>query len=241
MNKLAMGTLFFAVCHVQATAQSGAYPPPGLYQIDNETTTTAAAGPMVSKSTVATSGIDGSVVVTGSGLMPGDKGVVTRYAGAGPITFCVPKYTPPVFPKRCNSSAAGTCSGMEYSKWTRLSDKVWETSFVQTAAAKGAEQGGADARSALNSRLLANIPAEQRAALQAQLGSLPNQAELRQKDAGLAAQMEKGATNLPPELAQMMRNQAAAMRGSPNAGASSGTRWDIKERWTLLASTCTQK
>ena len=241
MKQRSCSVLCFIAGNSLAALPSGAYPPPGLYQIDNETTTTAAAGPMVSKSVVATSGVDGSVVVTGSGLMPGDKGVVTRYAGAGPISFCVPKYTPPVFPKQCNSSGAGVCSGMEYSKWTRLSDKVWETSFAQTVAAKGAEQSGADARAALNSRLLANIPAEQRAALQAQLGSLPNQAELRQKDAGLAAQMEKGATNLPPELAQMMRNQAAAMRGSPNAGASGGTRWDIKERWTLLASTCTQK
>ena len=243
MNLLFAG-VFCLTASCAFSAESGnIYPPPGLYQIDNETTVTAAFGPMVSKSMTATSGVDGSVVTAAYGVMPGDKAAtVTRYAGTGPVTWCVPKYTPPAFPKQCSPSAAGVCSGMEYSKWTKTGDKVWETSFTQNNAAKGAEQSGADARSALNNPALANLPAEQRAALQAQISSMPGQSQLRQQDKEIAEQMEKEAAKLPPEQAQALRRQAAAMRGAPNAATpGGGTRWDVKERWTLIASSCTPK
>lgn len=243
MVRLFLSTFSFAVSYTLAAASGSAYPPPGLYQIDNETTLTSAAGPMISKSMTATSGADGSVVQTRYGVMPGDKATtVTRYAGTGPVTWCVPKYTPPAFPKQCSPSAAGACSGMEYSKWSKTGDKVWETSFTQNNATTGAEQSGADVRAVLNNPALANLPAEQRAAIQAQISSMPGQDQLRQQDKEIAAQMEKEAAKLPPEQARALRRQAAAMRGTPGTGARSGDmRWDVKERWTLIASSCKPK
>lgn len=183
-------------------------PPPGLYQIDMEST--VLSGQNISVTTKR----DGATGKETTTRRVGADEQVNQQKGSGPVRVCVAASNTPPAPFYCSaksaksgapsngSAAAGGCvrgPGTQV-QWRRLGKEVWDVSYeIQSAAASQA--GMSDLQAKMKEQMLANFPPEARAALAANQGGAPT-------------------------------------GPSSGAGQSHGSKVSAKEKWTQVAQKC---
>lgn len=175
LSMLAVGFLFPLAGH----AAGDGMPPPGLYQIDMEST--VLSGQNISVTTKR----DGATGRETTTRRVGADEQVDQQKGSGPVRVCVAALNTPPAPFYCsantaksglpsNGSAANGCArgpGTQV-QWRRIGKEVWDVSYeIQSAAAN--QPGTSDLQAKMREQMLANFPPEARAALAANQGGAP--------------------------------------------------------------------
>ena len=235
-----------AISHVGA-AGPDAYPTPGDYRIDSDTTTTShAAGERLQHIDGAT----GHITVTLRDSLSKTAPVTQSYLGDGPNKWCVPTTgsPPPAITiaascevsgadaAKTSASTRSDCKGLKVEeRWRRVNERAWERSIrsVQQPVAAASTSP----RSAIE-MATAGMSPEKRAAAANQLTGLPTAADNAAAMAPVIAALEAHARAANAQEAAMAREQLAMLRGSAPPDGVGSVVIESKERWTRVSSAC---
>jgi hypothetical protein len=210
-------------------AEPNAWPAPGDYRIDSDTTTTSRAGGTTVQRLQHVDGSTGHITVTLRDSLSKSAPVTQTDPGQGPNKWCVPSNgaAPPA------AAAAMSVGGVE-ERWNRIDERTWERSIrsVQTPTASPGTGSGAIELA------MAGMSPEQRAAVAGSMQRMPSAADRAAAMAPVIAGLEKAARGSNAQEAAMAKEQLAMLRGSTPADGSGTVVVESKERWTRVAESC---
>lgn len=230
-----------------ATVPAGV-PPPGEYQIDSDAITTYGSGIVGLEDRTRTDGATGTVTRTTKGP---DGSVATQVSkGDKPVTWCVRSATasdlPSASPFVCrtlkprasatNSSFSAACRSLTVEdSFRKIDSRTWEHDEMAQVIADRSPVRNARAAIAMAS---AGMTPAQRAEAEKALSELPSDAQMDRMKADLLRQTEEAIRAAEsPEDADTNRQILQALQQQISGTVVRQT-IRIKERWTLLGTTC---
>lgn len=235
-------------------AGNAAFPSPGEYRIDVESTTRIQAGGVGVEQILKVDGETGRTTTVQRDSTSGHTTAPQVFPGEGPNRWCVPAgaAAPParsaVTAAACSTtlrqldkSTAATravCKGVTVDeRWQRIDERTWERQIQSTQTGSPTDQPDAARRTVGAAQADASLTPAQRAELGAAKAAMPTRAQVDASMASVIADLEREAASKDPEEAAAARQALSAVRGRARAGNAPVTA--IRERWRRIAETCT--
>ena len=249
---IAMALSSAAATAAWAADANTAFPTPGEYRIDSDSTIRATTPGMWSETIQKIDGENGRTTV----LRRDSTGVTIPpqvLPGQGPNRWCVPAgpVTPPVSKEVLAATACSTttrqidantasvravCKGLTTEEtWRRIDARTWEREFKPTVIGSPAPSV-ATARTPMDALAAGQLTPAQRAELEAAKAAMPSQADMDSAMATMKAELETMARSSDPGEAAAARRGLATIRG--DAGVPQGPETTSKERWRRVAESC---